>query len=69
MGQFYHRQHLMHAFLYKVLAPKITKLCFVFDIFLRRNISKKNRAQNVDEINGSFQQRPQGWVYVQPFLK
>jgi len=29
-------------FLYKILAPKITKLCFAFEIFWRQNIAEKN---------------------------
>jgi hypothetical protein len=32
-------------FSYKILAPKITKLCFGFEIFWRPNIGKKNRAK------------------------
>ncbi len=44
-------------FLYKILAPKITKLCFVFEIFWSQNFVQKMRALNIDEIDG--------WLYLQ----
>jgi len=34
-------QHFMHTFCSNILAPKITKLCFGFEIFWCQNISKK----------------------------
>jgi hypothetical protein len=33
------------CFSYKLLAPKITKLCFGFDIFWRQNIGKKSERK------------------------
>ncbi len=34
-------QHFMHTFCSNILAPKITKLCFGFEIFWRQNIGAK----------------------------
>jgi len=34
-------QHFMNAFCANILAPKITKLCFGFEIFWSQNIGKK----------------------------
>jgi hypothetical protein len=38
-------QRFTRAFLCKILAPKITKLCFVFEIFWRQNIGKKSASK------------------------
>jgi len=34
-------QHFMRTFYANILAPKITKLCFGFEFFLRQNIGAK----------------------------
>jgi len=44
-------------FSYKSLAPKFTKLCFVFEIFWRQNIGTKC-ASKIDEIDN--------WMSISP---
>jgi hypothetical protein len=41
-------------FLYKILAPPITKLCFGFETFWHQNFVQKAGAKNLDKIDGRY---------------